>query len=34
VCVSCHVKDDVHNGEFGTQCERCHVTANWKKVRR
>lgn len=33
-CVACHIKDDIHNGGFGTQCERCHVTSNWKKVRR
>lgn len=33
-CVACHLKEDVHNGSFGNQCERCHITANWKKVRR
>jgi len=33
-CVACHAKDDVHDGGFSAQCERCHVTANWKKVRR
>ncbi len=33
-CVACHLKDDVHNGGFSGQCERCHVTSNWKKVRR
>jgi hypothetical protein len=34
VCVSCHLKDDVHDGGFSQQCERCHVTVNWKKARR
>ncbi len=33
-CVSCHIKDDVHDGGFGQQCERCHVVSDWKKVRR
>ncbi|TCV89513.1 cytochrome c3 family protein [Sulfurirhabdus autotrophica] len=33
-CVSCHLKDDVHNGGFSGQCERCHVASSWKKVRR
>lgn len=32
-CGSCHDKDDVHNGEFGRQCERCHIGSSWKKVR-
>jgi hypothetical protein len=34
VCISCHLKDDVHDGGFSGQCERCHVTSNWKKVRK
>lgn len=33
-CVSCHIKDDVHDGGFGAQCERCHVTSDWRRVRR
>lgn len=33
-CVSCHLKDDVHDGGFGGQCERCHTANDWKKVRR
>ena len=33
-CVSCHIKDDVHDGGFGAQCERCHVASDWKRVRR
>lgn len=31
-CVSCHIKDDVHNGGFGSQCERCHRTTTWRKT--
>jgi hypothetical protein len=31
-CVGCHRKDDVHDAAFGTRCEQCHLTENWKKV--
>ncbi len=31
-CVSCHAEDDVHDGQFGTACERCHVADAWDKV--
>ena len=32
-CASCHLKsDDVHLGSYGTQCERCHVPDNWRKI--
>lgn len=31
-CISCHGADDVHEGSFGAQCERCHKTANWREV--
>ena len=33
-CMTCHLKDDVHDGGFSLQCERCHNTESWKKVRR
>ena len=33
-CIACHGKDDVHDAGFGGQCERCHVTSDWKRVRR
>jgi hypothetical protein len=33
-CASCHRKDDVHDGQFGPQCDRCHVSSSWKTVRR
>jgi hypothetical protein len=31
-CIGCHYDDDVHRGEFGQQCERCHVAKDWKTV--
>lgn len=33
-CVACHLAEDVHDGGFSMQCERCHFTSDWKKVRR
>ncbi len=32
-CGSCHVRDDIHFGQFGRQCQRCHTTISFKKVR-
>lgn len=32
-CVSCHRRDDVHDGAFGSQCDQCHATDRWKNVR-
>ncbi len=29
-CVSCHLKDDQHNGQFGTDCSACHSTDGWE----
>ena len=29
-CASCHVRDDVHHGDFGRDCGRCHNNNNWK----
>ncbi len=31
-CVGCHDGDDVHRGEFGPLCERCHVTTDFKTL--
>jgi hypothetical protein len=31
-CVSCHRKDDPHQGQLGSRCERCHGEANWRRV--
>ena len=28
-CASCHAKDDIHVGEFGRQCQRCHTTVSF-----
>lgn len=28
-CYSCHVQDDVHNGENGSDCETCHNVSSW-----
>jgi len=29
-CTSCH--DDVHKGQFGGTCTKCHSTAGWKQI--
>jgi hypothetical protein len=32
-CVSCHRKDDAHDGNFGRRCEQCHVPQAWRQLR-
>lgn len=32
-CLSCHRKDDVHEGRNGARCEDCHQTSAWKPAR-
>jgi len=32
-CVSCHDRDDIHYGDFGPQCGRCHAGNKWRDVR-
>jgi hypothetical protein len=32
-CVSCHAQDDVHLGQYGRQCQRCHTTVTFKGAR-
>lgn len=32
-CSSCHAVDDVHDGNFGRQCEKCHVTSSFKRIK-
>jgi hypothetical protein len=32
-CRSCHERDDVHHGQFGAQCDRCHVDTNWRSLK-
>ena len=29
LCGSCHRHEDIHNGEFGERCDRCHGTNNF-----
>ncbi len=31
-CVSCHRRDDVHDGQFGVRCEQCHASERWKQI--
>ena len=31
-CVSCHAKDDPHEGQFGTACAACHDVTVWTAV--
>ncbi len=31
-CLSCHRRDDVHEGAFGSRCEQCHAATQWKQV--
>ena len=31
-CISCHQKDDRHNGQFGRNCSECHNTGGWQDV--
>jgi hypothetical protein len=30
-CFSCHKNDDVHNGQSGKKCNKCHAETRWKK---
>jgi len=32
-CVACHEDDDAHNGGFGRDCGRCHLTRGWGEVK-
>jgi hypothetical protein len=32
-CAACHRKDDVHLGQYGTQCQRCHTSITFKGAR-
>ena len=33
-CADCHLSDDIHDGEFGPDCERCHSPESFRDVRR
>ncbi len=32
-CISCHAKDDVHEGSYGRQCQQCHMTTSFKTIK-
>lgn len=32
-CNDCHAADDVHNGQFGRNCARCHSTKTFKNAK-
>lgn len=32
-CVSCHAKDDTHDGGYGRQCQQCHVTSSFREIK-
>lgn len=32
-CAACHHVDDIHNGQFGSRCDRCHTTDSFKDIR-
>jgi hypothetical protein len=32
-CGACHERDDVHNGNFGDRCDRCHDGNDWKQIK-
>lgn len=32
-CASCHRKDDVHKGQLGDDCAKCHQETLWKEAR-
>jgi hypothetical protein len=32
-CLSCHLKDDKHEGQEGKKCESCHNEKDWKKAK-
>ncbi len=31
-CEACHLQDDAHNGEFGTECGACHTPVAWDQA--
>lgn len=31
-CLACHKKDDTHKGQFGEQCQTCHIEQSWKTL--
>ena len=31
-CGTCHQRDDIHDGNFGPKCDKCHTTENFKEI--
>ncbi len=31
-CVACHRQNDVHNGDYGEQCQECHSSRKWDAI--
>ncbi len=31
-CAACHLKDDVHQGDFGQDCGQCHTPVDWQEA--
>jgi len=31
-CYGCHILDDAHNGELGTECSVCHTSVGWEEA--
>lgn len=32
-CFGCHSGDDTHSGGFGSVCERCHISRDWRTLK-
>lgn len=32
-CAACHRSDDIHSGRFGQNCDRCHLTTDFKVLK-
>ncbi len=33
-CAGCHTRDDIHLGQYGRQCDRCHSTETFRRPRK
>ncbi len=31
-CIACHKKNDIHHGQYGKKCDKCHTDRGWKKL--
>lgn len=32
LCSNCHARDDIHQGAFGAQCDKCHDDKDWRNA--